>query len=150
MRSLVMSCSLDSSGGGRNGSPASAPRLAGFSTGASTEPLALPARIASVTGSGWVGVGESGSFDRDYAPEQGAVVQLALVDEDVRVRLRAHEEMLLADELADPRPGHSAQVEQRDAPMPEIARAEERHSRCLTRLRNRRPQSVTGDRSQTP
>ena len=41
-----------------------APRRAGFSTGASTEPLVSPVRTASVMDFGSVGIGEFGSFDR--------------------------------------------------------------------------------------
>ena len=60
----VTSCGLGSSGGRRGGIPASAPRRAGFSTGASTEPLVSPVRTASVMDFGSVGIGEFGSFDR--------------------------------------------------------------------------------------
>jgi hypothetical protein len=40
------------------------------------------------------------------APTVHAVVDLQLVDQDVRVDVRGRGEVTLADELADPRPQH--------------------------------------------
>ena len=47
--------------------------------------------------------------------EQGRVVEFRLVQHHVRVDVRGRREVPLADELADPRPGDTAQVEERDA-----------------------------------
>lgn len=58
------------------------------------------------------------------AREEVAVVELALVDEHVRVRVRRGREVPLPDPLADPRPGHPAEVEQRDAPVPQVVRTQ--------------------------
>jgi hypothetical protein len=43
------------------------------------------------------------------------VVQLALVGQDVRVRIRRHREVALSDVLTDPRPRRAAQMHKRDA-----------------------------------
>ena len=50
------------------------------------------------------------------------VVELLLVREDVRVRPRGRDEIRVSDEFSDPRPRHPAQMEERDATMPEIVR----------------------------
>ena len=50
------------------------------------------------------------------------VVELPLVHEHVRVRVRGDGEVALPDVLADPGPRHAAEVQQGNAPVPEIVR----------------------------
>jgi hypothetical protein len=54
--------------------------------------------------------------------QEGVVVELAFVGDDVRVRPRRHNEVVVADKFADPCPRHPAQVQQRDAAVPEVVR----------------------------
>jgi hypothetical protein len=51
----------------------------------------------------------------------------------------------MADELADPRPGHPAEVEQRDAPMPEVVRAERWHAGRGAGALNRGAEAVAAE-----
>jgi hypothetical protein len=55
---------------------------------------------------------------RSRVGEQGVVVELGLIDEDVRVGVRRHGEVTLANELADARPRHATQMQQRYPPVP--------------------------------
>jgi hypothetical protein len=52
--------------------------------------------------------------------EKLLVVKLGLVAEDVRVGVGGHGQAPLADELPDPRPRHSAQVEERDPAVTQV------------------------------
>jgi hypothetical protein len=74
--------------------------------------------------------------------EERHVVEFLLVGEDVRVGVRRHGEVPLPDELADPRPGFAAQVKERDPPVAQVVRAEQRDARRLARLCDRSPQRV--------
>ena len=72
---------------------------------------------------------------------------------DVRVGVGGHREVALADELADPRPGHAAQVQQRDPAVAEVVRREERDrrrpctpSRSTSAARRRRSRRTAGPR----
>ena len=56
--------------------------------------------------------------------QQPGVVQLALIGDDVRVRPGRCHQVVVADELADPGPRHPAHVEQADAAVAQIVRAE--------------------------
>src|SRR5690349_428378 len=58
--------------------------------------------------------------------EQARVVQLGLVGEDVRVRVRGHRQVALTYEFPDPGPGDAAQVLERDAPVTEVVGRESR------------------------
>jgi hypothetical protein len=60
--------------------------------------------------------------------QQGRVVKFALVGDDVGVRPGRCHEVVMADEFADPGPGHPAEVEQRDAAVTEVMRREARHA----------------------
>ena len=44
--------------------------------------------------------------------KQGVVIDLGLINEDVRVGVRRHGEAALANELTDARPRHAAQMQQ--------------------------------------
>lgn len=70
------------------------------------------------------------------------VVELVLADEDMRVRVGGDAEVALADELADARPRHPAQMQEADPPVPEVVRAEQRNAGGLARLRDRRAERV--------
>jgi hypothetical protein len=67
----------------------------------------------------------------------------------VRVRVGRDGEVALADELADQRPGHVAEMEQRDAAVSEVVRRPERDRGRPACLRDRGPERVgTGVREQ--
>lgn len=51
--------------------------------------------------------------------EQFRVVEFGLAGDDMCVGACRRNEIIVADELADPSPRHSAQVKQRDTPMPQ-------------------------------
>jgi hypothetical protein len=74
--------------------------------------------------------------------EELGVVELTLVGQDVRVGVSRYGEVPLADPFADPRPGESLRVEQRNAPVAEVVRREQRDRCRAAGLRYRRPQSV--------
>ena len=46
------------------------------------------------------------------------------------VHIRGYAQRALPDVLADPRPGHAGQVQERDAAMAQVVRAERRHAGC--------------------
>ena len=54
--------------------------------------------------------------------DEPRVVELVLVGHDVRVRVRRHREVPLADDLADPSPRHAAQVFEGDPSVPQVVR----------------------------
>jgi hypothetical protein len=54
--------------------------------------------------------------------QQLLVVELTFVSNDMRVRPGGGDEIIVTDELADPSPGHPAQVEQRDAAVSQVVR----------------------------
>jgi hypothetical protein len=58
--------------------------------------------------------------------EQSRVVELPFVGDDVRVRASGGYEVVVADELSNPRPRHANQMQQRDAAVAEIVRREAR------------------------
>jgi hypothetical protein len=89
-----------------------------------------------------MGVGSFRTHPSRLTREQSRVVELRLVGEDVRVRVCGDRERALTDELAGAGPRHTAQVEERDAPMPQVVRREQRNGRGLACLRDRRPQRV--------
>jgi hypothetical protein len=54
-------------------------------------------------------------------------VDLAVVDEDVRIGVRGHGQVPLADVLPDPCPSHAAQVKEADPTMPDVVGTEHRN-----------------------
>jgi hypothetical protein len=60
----------------------------------------------------------------------------------VGVGVGGDRQIALPDPLADPRPGDAAQVQQRDSPVAEVVRAEQRDRGGPARLRDRGPQRV--------
>jgi hypothetical protein len=58
----------------------------------------------------------------DRRGEELRVVELRLVGEDVRVRVRRHGEVALTDLLADPSPRDALRVEERDPPVTQVVR----------------------------
>ena len=65
---------------------------------------------------------------RFEALEQRAVVEFAVVEQDVRVRVGRHLERALADERANLGPGASLPVQQRDTAMAQVVRTEVGHA----------------------
>jgi hypothetical protein len=57
---------------------------------------------------------------RLLASEDFGVVELALVGQDVRVGVGGDGERALSHRLADARPWHAAEMQERDAPVPEV------------------------------
>jgi hypothetical protein len=55
----------------------------------------------------------------------------------VRIGVAGHLEAALPDELADSRPRNSAQVQERDPPVPEVVRTEQRDTSSPAGLRDR-------------
>ena len=73
------------------------------------------------------------STGRSYARscssrEQDLVVELGLVGEDVGVRPRGRHQVGVADDLADSGPREALSVQERDAPVPQVVRAEQSHA----------------------
>jgi hypothetical protein len=54
--------------------------------------------------------------------KKGGVVHFALVSDHMRICAGRRDQVVMADELADPRPRHPAQVEQRDAAVTQVVR----------------------------
>ena len=54
--------------------------------------------------------------------EQFRVVELTLLRDNVRVCARRRDEVVMTDELADTRPWHPAQMQERDAAVAQIVR----------------------------
>ena len=74
--------------------------------------------------------------------EQFRVVNFALLEHHVRVRVRRDGEVALPDELSDPHPWHPAQMQQRDAAVAEVVRRPERDRGRPARLRYRGAERV--------
>jgi len=74
--------------------------------------------------------------------EELAVVEVCFVEQDVGVGVGGDAEVALADELADARPRHPAQVQQADAAVAEVVRRPERDRGRATGLRDRGAQGV--------
>jgi hypothetical protein len=53
---------------------------------------------------------------------EGRRSELTLVGNNVRVRTCGRDKIIVADLLADPRPGHTGQVHQADTPVPKAMR----------------------------
>jgi hypothetical protein len=64
--------------------------------------------------------GNPAGADHVSSGHERGVLDLGLIDEDVRVRVRRHREVALADELADPRPRDAAQVHEADPTVTQI------------------------------
>ena len=63
--------------------------------------------------------------------EEGRVVELGLIGQDVRVCVGSDREVALADALSDPGLRHAAEVQERDPAVPEVVRRERRDAgRC--------------------
>ena len=73
--------------------------------------------------------GDERESARPPSGKQPRVVELGLVGEHVRVRVGGHGEVALANELGDPRPRHTAQVQQADPAVAQVVRRPERRSR---------------------
>ena len=124
------------------------------------EAACKPAPFRRAMGVALVG-GEQSPPDReafdDRSPQQLRVVELGLVREHVAVRVRRDREAALADELADPRPRHAAQVQQADPAVAQVVRGEQRDRRppgrpsrstsAARRRRSRRTAARSGSRS---
>ena len=66
----------------------------------------------------------TGAHTEKVSLKKRAVVELALVGDYVRVRPGRRHQVVVADELSDPRPWHPTQVQKRDAAVAEIVRGE--------------------------
>jgi hypothetical protein len=64
----------------------------------------------------------------------------------MRVRTGRRHEVVVADELADAGPRHAAEVEERDAAVPEIVRRERRHARRRAGPSECGPKAFAGER----
>jgi hypothetical protein len=73
------------------------------------------------------------------------VIELRLVGDDVGVRACSRDEVVVADELADPRPGHPAEVEQRDAAVAQVVRAEHRYAGSGAGTGNRGAEAIAAE-----
>src|SRR3954469_21345766 len=73
---------------------------------------------------------------------KGCVIDLALVDEHMRVGVRGHGEVSLANVLADSGRRLAPEGEQRDSPVPRVMRGEGRHAGGGAGARDRSAQPV--------
>ena len=67
--------------------------------------------------------------DREAFPKKRRIRNSNTLPSGLRVDAARGRDVVVADRLADPRPRHAGEMQDRDAPMPEVVRRERRYAR---------------------